>query len=188
MAIKMGNQVFIQRAARRVEEEMRCSEDFQGAYNAVYNNCQSFVTLLVRGILRHEDSKEERGFREILRLRRCVYEKRRHDSWEPFWREMPGYLRAWTEVLIENAKWRFKHPGQYLIAAIDREVYKPRLLPMWDTAVELGIRRQESVEHRFVTGLRYAVFGDSDSTSIQSVPSTTSYGVVEPMRIRDITY
>ena len=92
---------------------MQCSSVFKGAYDAVYNNCQSFVIILVREILRDKDTVQAQGFTEIIPLTRCYYEHLRTEETHIYFKEIPQVIKAHPKIVVENFKYFVSHPSEY---------------------------------------------------------------------------
>ena len=97
--------------ALAVVDQMQCSSIFKGAYDAVYNNCQSFVILLVREILRNKDTVQAQGFTEIMPLTPCYYEHLRTEETHIYFKEIPQIIKAHPKIVVENLKYLFSHPS-----------------------------------------------------------------------------
>ena len=89
---------------------MQCSPVFKGAYDAVYNNCKSFVIMLVNEILRDKDTVRAQGFTEIMPLTRCYYEHLRNAATHPYFKEIPQVFKAYPKLVRENTEYLFSHP------------------------------------------------------------------------------
>lgn len=89
---------------------MQCSPVFKGAYDAVYNNCQSFVIMLVNEILRDKDTVRAQGFTEIMPLTRCYYEHLRNVATHLYFKEIPQVFKAYPKIVREKYEYLFSHP------------------------------------------------------------------------------
>ena len=93
---------------------MQCSSVFKGAYDAVYNNYQSFVIILVREILRDKDTVEAQGFSEIIPLTRCYYEHSRTEEIDPYFKEFPQQIKVYLIFILRDIKFLCSHPIECL--------------------------------------------------------------------------
>ena len=100
---------------------MKCSQLFRGAYDAVYNNCQSFVTMLVAELLCDKYTVLAEGFADIADLTRRRYEHQRTSASRPYYKEFPHIVKAYPKIVLENAAFFRSHPS---------EIFKMYLNPM----------------------------------------------------------
>ena len=103
-----------------VQERMQSAPVLEGAYPAVYNNCQRFVTMLVDEISRHEQTTLTEGFTmltegiaSVMDLTRWLYGHQRTSVPRPYYKEVPHILRVYPKLLLMQLKSFPSHPIQF---------------------------------------------------------------------------
>ena len=121
-----------------VQEQMQCSPLFRGAYDAVYNNCQSFVTMLVVNLLCDKHTEVAEGFADIADLTRRRYEHQRTSASRPYYKEVPYIVKAYPKIFFENAAFFQSHPSEIFKMYLNPMRFSRFLLDTWARIFRAG--------------------------------------------------
>lgn len=70
--------------------------------------------MLVDEISRDKDTLRAQDYTEIMPLTRCCYEHLRTEETHIYFKEIPQVIKAHPKIVVENLKYLFSHPSEYV--------------------------------------------------------------------------